>query len=38
MKSFFSKKSFLGTMAVAAVCMLGTVNAQAQSLLYKVIW
>ena len=30
MKSFFSKKSFLGTMAVAAVCMLGTVNAQAQ--------
>ena len=24
MKSFFSKKSFLGTMAVAAVCMLGT--------------
>ncbi len=30
MKSFFSKKSFLGTMAVAAVCVLGTVNAQAQ--------
>lgn len=30
MKSFFGKKSFLGTMAVAAVCMLGTVNAQAQ--------
>ena len=30
MKSFFSKKSFLGTMAVAAVCMLGTSNAQAQ--------
>ena len=30
MKSFFSKKSFLGTMAVAAVCMLGTTNAQAQ--------
>ena len=30
MKIFFSKKSFLGTMAVAAVCMLGTVNAQAQ--------
>ena len=30
MKSFFSKKSILGTMAVAAVCMLGTSNAQAQ--------
>ena len=30
MKSFFSKKSILGTMAVAAVCMLGTGNAQAQ--------
>ena len=30
MKSFFSKKSFLVTMAVAAVCMLGTTNAQAQ--------
>lgn len=27
MKSFFSKKSILGTMAVAAVCMLGTSNA-----------
>ena len=30
MKSFFSKKSILGTMAVAAVCMLGTGNAQAR--------
>ena len=30
MKSFFIKKSILGTMAVAAVCMLGTSNAQAQ--------
>ena len=30
MKSFFSKKSILGTMAVAAVCMLGTNDAQAQ--------
>ena len=30
MKSFFSKKSILGTMSVAAVCMFGTGNAQAQ--------
>ena len=29
-EKFFSKKSILGTMAVAAVCMLGTSNAQAQ--------
>ena len=29
MKSIFSKKSILGTMAVAAVCMLGTGNVQA---------
>ena len=30
MKSFLVKSSILGTMAVAAVCMLGTGNAQAQ--------
>ena len=30
MKSFFSKKSILGTMAVAAVCMLGATSVKAQ--------
>ena len=30
MKSFFSKKSILRTMAVAAVCMLGATSVKAQ--------
>lgn len=32
MKSFLSKKSILGTVAVAAVCVLGTTNAKAQEI------
>ncbi len=35
MKNFLSKKSILGTMAVAAVCMLGTTSVTAQNLPYR---
>ncbi len=38
MKSFLSKKSILGTMAVAAVCMLELAVHKRRSLPYKVIW